>query len=89
MSPFRLFGRAPDPGTADPDPGPDADVTWAPGPWTPAAAGRESGTATRHARPVAFGRGAGLAAVDDDPLTDPYGFPPLPGAPAARRSASV
>jgi hypothetical protein len=88
MSPFRLFGHAPDAPSAAPDLdtdlGRDADVSWAPGPWTAGRGDEAAGTATRHARPVAFGRGAGPARVDDDPPTDPYGFPPLPAAPVER-----
>jgi hypothetical protein len=82
VSPFRLFGRAPDPEHA---PEPDESVSWAPGPWD-----GEPRPATRHARPVAFGSGPGGPAglrggfgVDDDPLTDPHGFPPIPAAPGA------
>jgi hypothetical protein len=97
VSPFRLFGRAPDPENA---PEPDASMSWAPGPWD-----GEPRPATRHARPVAFGSGlgslgglggpAGLGGgfgVDDDPLTDPHGFPPIlaaPGASTLRRVAPL
>jgi hypothetical protein len=79
VSPFRLFGRAPDPDPA-PDPPADDDVTWAPGPWA-----ADPAPATRHARPVGFAGGP------DDPPTDPHGFPPIPPdpspwpEPAARR----
>jgi hypothetical protein len=81
VSPFRMFGRAPEPETA---PAPDEGVSWASGPWD-----GDPRPATRHARPVAFG--SGLAAfpnglgggVDDDPPTDPHGFPPIPAAGAS------
>lgn len=81
MSPFRLFGPPPEPqatvtttGAARPD---DTGVTWAPGPWAD-----DPAPATRHARPVGLdarpvARGFGLP-PDDDPPTDPYGFPPVP-----------
>jgi hypothetical protein len=92
VSPFRLFGRPPEPEPAlERD---DEGVAWAPGPWD-----REPAPATRHARPVAFGHGAdpvgrGFAGSggldggitggdgDDDPPTDPHGFPPIPAEPA-------
>lgn len=86
MSPFRLFGEAPETRAATPadlelaaDLDHVADVTWAAGPWATARDDEAPGAATRHARPVAFGvRAAGVARADDDPPTDPYGFPPLP-----------
>jgi hypothetical protein len=95
VSPFRLFGRPPEPGAAlEPD---DGGVTWAPGPWD-----HDTAPATRHARPVAFGGalepgfvgddGTGRA-VDDDPPTDPHGFPPVLGhltaVPTGPRPAGV
>jgi hypothetical protein len=75
VSPFRLFGRPP-----EPDPAPvapddaDAGVQWAPGPW-----GTDPGPATRHARPVPLGHRP-QPGVLDDPPTDPHGFPPIPPA---------
>jgi hypothetical protein len=93
VSPFQLFGRAPDP---EHTPEPDDGVSWAPGSWD-----GEPRPTTRHARPVAFGNGLGDpgglrdglgGGVDDDPLTDPHGFPPIPaaaGASGLRRVAPV
>ena len=79
VSPFRLFGRAPE---AEPVLASDDGVTWAPGAWD-----GEPRPATRHARPVAFGNGLGTGTgVDHDPLTDPHGFPPIAPHPAARAS---
>ena len=81
VSPFRMFSRAPEPETA---PAPDEGVSWAAGPWD-----GDPRPATRHARPVAFGSGLGGfpngpgGGVDDDPPTDPHGFPPIPAAGAS------
>ena len=72
MSPFRLFSQAPD---TEPAPSPrdtDGTVAWAPGPWS-----ADPAPATRHARPLPIGRDGG----DDDPPTDPFGFPPVPVVP--------
>jgi hypothetical protein len=69
--PFRLFGR-PHPGPGGPDPRvPPGDDGWA----------RGSGTATRYARPAR--RAEDLLGPDprEDPLTDPFGFAPVPAAP--------
>jgi hypothetical protein len=83
VSPFRMFGRAPE---TEPAPAPDEGVSWASGPWD-----GDPRPATRHARPVAFGsglRGFG-SGVDDDPPTDPHGFPPIPAAPAAAGASGL
>ncbi len=70
VSPFRLFGRAPDPEPDVEQPRDAGHVVWAPGPWG------GSDTATAHARPVPTGQPAGRYA-DADPPTDPFGFPPI------------
>ena len=67
-------GRAVD-GAVVAGPGADADaVAWAAGPWSPGpdigSADARRAARTRHARPGAYGPG-------DDPLTDPFGFPPI------------
>jgi hypothetical protein len=80
MSPFRIFGRAPEPEPEPASAAADDATTWAPGPWS-----ADPAPATRHARPVAFGRGLHRGGVDDDPPTDPHGFPPVPAEPAAGR----
>jgi hypothetical protein len=76
VSPFRLFGPPPGPqpaATSD-----DLDgVTWAPGPWT-----GDPAPATRHARPVGLDTRPPYR-HDDDPPTDPHGFPPIPATPLA------
>ena len=79
VSPFRLFGRPPEP---EPALESGDGASWAPGAWD-----GEPRPATRHARPVAFG-GAfgdafGGARVDHDPPTDPHGFPPILAEPRA------
>jgi hypothetical protein len=71
VSPIPSFGGAPG---AERVQGADDAVTWAPGPWS-----TDPAPATRHARPAAFGRGP---AQDDDPPTDPHGFPPIAADPA-------
>ncbi len=88
MSPFRLFGRAPEsrpPADDEPDPRP----AWAGGPWDRGPAGGDPRPATRHARPVAFGHavpgpdGSGPDAFDPDGFDaggfDPDGFDAGPG----------
>jgi len=77
MPPFRLFGPPPEP---DPAATPDdtGSVGWAPGPWT-----RDPAPATRHARPVGLDTRPPPRRFDDDPPTDPHGFPPIPAAPLA------
>ena len=74
MPPFRLFGPPPEP---DPAATPDdtGSVSWAPGPWT-----RDPAPATRHARPVGLDTRPPPRRFDDDPPTDPHGFPPIPAA---------
>jgi hypothetical protein len=75
VSPFRLFGQADDTEPASPPRNAGATVGWAPGPWS-----ADPAPATRHARPLALRRdvpGRG----DDDPPTDPFGFPPVPISP--------
>jgi hypothetical protein len=89
---FRFFGRSAEhPSEARPawlgdpppaggllpghGPGEATGVAWAPGPWS------DAGPATRAARPVAPAPRP-PAYLTDDPLTDPYGFPPVPPAPA-------
>jgi hypothetical protein len=78
---FRLFGRAP--AAQEPPPGPPPPVPYGPPPYRPQTYGPPpvgagapwsgpAGPATRAARPAAP-RSA------DDPPTDPYGFPPVPG----------
>jgi len=78
VSPFRLFGRPPEP---EPALESGEGASWAPGAWD-----GEPRPATRHARPVAFGGapgglgglGGGVGGgVDHDPPTDPHGFPPI------------
>jgi hypothetical protein len=70
VSPFRLFGRTPEPEPDVEQPPDTGHIAWAPGPW--------GGSATAHARPVPTGRPElGRYADADDPPTDPFGFPPL------------
>ena len=77
VSPFRLFGPAPAPQaavTSDDSGG----VAWAPGPWS-----GDPAPATRHARPVGLDTRPLYRHADDDPPTDPHGFPPIPATPLA------
>jgi len=92
MSPFRLFGPPPEPEppTTAVDNG---GVTWAPGPWAgdPAPATRHArpvGLDTRSPTTAAPDRPSWASAhgprapgPDDDPPTDPHGFPPIPASP--------
>jgi hypothetical protein len=74
VSPHRTFGQTDDimsaPRTAD------GTMGWASGPWS-----ADPAPATRNARPRALGHGVAGHADDDDPPTDPFGFPPVPVAP--------
>jgi hypothetical protein len=87
VSPFRLFGQAPEAAPAPPDA--DGTVGWAAGPWS-----ADPTPATRHARPLALRRDRPGDDGDDDPPTDPFGFPPLPitpewSAPASPQPAAI
>lgn len=76
---FRLFGR---PGSAAASsaaarPGPPPPRPVGPAPIGAGAPWPDAGPATRAARPV-----APRTPVVEEPPTDPYGFPPVPAAPA-------
>ena len=73
LPPLRPARPEPDPAATPDDAG---SVTWAPGPWDGGPGARDP------ACPAGRPRRPGLAPrrFDDDPPTDPHGFPPIPAA---------
>lgn len=87
VSPFRLFGRAdrtppagPDPWLDDPPAAPPPVTAGAAPGWAAGTARPDAGPATAAARPVPWTprRPPVEPRPDPEPVTDPFGFPPVP-----------